>query len=388
MSLNGIGISLTVITLLIILSFSRGIENRIVARNIRFETGSICIKLKKELMGWKEEKAGSLLYTRLSTLLERDGNVVGVRPRISISNAHLYADQGSQQIRIEGLNKSEMPLLKEMVTLSEDQTDWKKNTDGILISDELSTEIGVGISDPCTIILTSVDGTINMEDFIVTGIFENASPMDKYQLYMEYEAAKTLYNCNLPSRLLIDLSALQMAEPVAEHLRNDPEITDVEIKTFKDFLGRAQSLSQINRNAMSGMAFFLVFISFVGIWAMVTEQVNERSKEIGTLMTFGFQTRLIKRIFMFESMYISLLFFIPGLLAVLLLTAIAYGCDGIYLGRLASFAFGSSTVMPELKGNDILLAATVALIYPLLATWMSLQSINHRTATSLLHSKY
>lgn len=384
MALNGIGIALTVLLLVFIFSLSRGIENQIVNRNIRFETGGVMIRLDKEIAGWERQVEGDSLYRVIRTALGTNPGVKECRPRISTGNASLYGKDAVQRIRIEGVTSGELALLNEMVSLLEGNTGWQEIPNGLLISKELSEESGLALSDECTIVLPSADGSINMQDYVVTGIFRNTSLLDKYQTYMLYEQAKELYHTHLPTKLLVDLVDLKQADPVASFLSSEINSPDIEIKTYTDFMGRARALSSINRNALLGMASFLLFISFVGIWAMIVEQLNDRRKEVGTLLTFGFSRRSVKNIFLIESIYVSLLFSLIGLLVVLAIIGMLDYHQGIYLGRLASFAFGSSTVLPELKITDVVLSAGIALLYPLIATWLSLLSVGRTRVVEFL----
>lgn len=384
MALNGIGIALTVFLLVFIFSLSRGIENQIVNRNIRFETGGVMIRLDKEITGWEKQEQGDSLFRVMQTTLETHPDIRGYRARISTGNASLYGKDAVQRIRIEGLTPGELPLLNEMVAIVEGNTGWQEIPNGLLISKELAEETGLVCLDECAIVLPSADGSVNMQDYVVTGIFQNTSFLDKYQAYMLYEQARELYHTHLPTKLLVDLNDLKQADRVASSLSAEITSPDVEIKTYTDFMGRARALSSINRNALLGMASFLLFISFVGIWAMIVEQLNERRREVGTLLTFGFSRRSVKCIFLIESVYVSLLFSGVGLFVVWGLIGILDYHQGIYLGRLASFAFGSSTVLPELKITDLLFSAGIALFYPLIATWLSLFPVGRAKVVTLL----
>lgn len=375
MTLNGIGIALTVFLLVFIFSLSRGIENQIVQRNIQFETGGVMIRLDKDLIGWENQTEGDSIYRIILSVLDTHKEVKSFRPRISVRNASLYGNEGVQRIQVEGIRSEEYPLLNEMISLSDGNIGGDMMANGILISSELSEESGLKLMDECAIVLPSADGSVNMLDYVVTGIYQNTSHADKYRIYMSYEQAKELYHVNLPTLLLIDLVELETAELVAGFLASEVDSQEVEIKTYKDFMGRARALSGINRSALLGLTFFLLFISFVGIWAMIVEQVNERSVEIKTLLTFGFTRGSIRQVFLMESLYVSLLFLSIGILAIVLVIGIIDLFDGLYLGRLASFAFGSAIIQPELKVHDLLFAAGIALLYPLLATWFSLYSM-------------
>ncbi len=388
MSLNGIGIMLTVVVIVFILSFSRGIESQVVQRNIEFETGAITIKIKKEIAGWEKQEEGDSIYSKLIMTLNNNEEIRNYRQRISSYNASVYGTDGVQRVHLEGITEPEYALLNEMVEITEGNTDWLTIPNGLLISSELAEESGFSLLDECNVVLPSADGTINMQDFIITGIFQNTSQSNKFKVYADYSQVKELYHTNLPSRLLIDLKDLEEVQMVADCLSSQIVSPDIEIETYKDNLGSARALSSINRNSMLGMAFFLLFISFVGVWAMEVEQINERRKEIGTLLTLGFSRRAVKQVFLLESIYITLLFLVAGLFIVLTIIGIINYLDGVYLGRLVSFAFGSSTILPELKGLDIVIVILIALAYPLIATWISLWTIAKMRVIQLLNEKY
>lgn len=385
MAFNGVGIVITVMLLVFIFSFSRGIETQIVERNIRFETGGVTVRFDKEVTGWQNQLTGDSLFHRIQEVLITSPAVKDYRKRISTHNASLYAHDATQRIKVEGIDFPEFDLLNEMIPLIQGDTNWKAIPNGLIISNGLVEETGLAINSECFIVLPSADGSVNMQEYIVTGIFRSTSQLDKYQTYMLYDQAKELYHVNLPTRLLIDLNSFTDADNVATLLHNAVDWEDIEIKTYKDFMGRAQALSGINRSALLGMAFFLLFISFVGIWAMISEQVNERRKEMGTLLTFGFARTSVKRIFLLESVYISILFLGIGLCLILLILGIIQLKEGVYLGNLASFAFGSSTVLPELRLRDIGLTVLICLFYPLLATWFSLQSMNWKSIIKMMN---
>lgn len=137
---------------------------------------------------------------------------------------------------------------------------------------------------------------------------------------------------------------------------------------------------------MLSMAFFLVLISFIGIWSMQTENVNERYREIGSLLSFGFKTSAVKRIFVYEILYISSLFFTIGFLIVLSIILFINSQNGIYLGDSASFAFGSTIINPILSWVHVLIIFFITMIYPLIATALSLMSINKRKIIVLLNN--
>jgi len=386
--LNGSGIMLTVIAVVFILSLSRGIEEQMVMRDIRFGTGAVRVKIKKELTGWINQKTGDCIYHKLITFLQNDPQVKGYRTRIINYNALLYAPDGAKRINIEGITFPELPLLTEMYKITAGNVNWREVPNGMFLSEALAEESSLKIGEDFIIVLQSADGTVNIEEFTLTGTFLHTSQLDKHKIYVAYDKAKSLYYTNLPTHLLIDMDDIQQANTLKQLLQNEINHPDIEIESYTDNASRAQALSGINKYSMMGMTWFLVFISFVGIWAMQVENINERRQEIGTLLSFGFSKKEVKKIFIYESVYISLIFLALGLCIIIpVIGAINYA-DGIYLGDSASFAFGSSIIKPALRFSDIIYSFLIAIIYPLLATWLSLHILNKMHIIKLLNEKY
>ena len=148
----------------------------------------------------------------------------------------------------------------------------------------------------------------------------------------------------------------------------------------------AKTLSTFNRYGMLSLASFLIIISFIGIWSMQTENINERYREIGSLLSFGFKRNTVKLIFLYESLYISFIFFALGFAIVLFVVLIINVNKGLYLGESASFAFGSTIVNPELTVMHIFIVFITTVCYPFLATVLSLLTINKKKIIELLNN--
>lgn len=393
--LNGIGITLSVVVLILIFSLSRGIEEQIVSRSIKFETGALMINFDEKTSSF-DNVLGDILMMQIVSTLENDTEISSYNYRIYPKKSMLYLNSKTQSINIIGLKEGELPQLAEMIKLLNGKVEFGDSKKGIFISNGIANEYNLKVGDECNIMSQSVDGSINLNDFIVTGIFRYTSQINKHNVYMEYEQSKELYNSNLPSKILINVQDIRKADElksrIAKQLNcvcksDNTSICDCggfEISSYKDHVGIAKTLSGFNRYGMLSIAVFLVLISFVGIWSMQIENIHDRSKEAGTLLSMGFPLRLVKKIFLYESVIISLVYYFTGILIVLIITSIINFQNGIYLGDNASFAFGSSIINPVLSIRDIINTFIIALIYPLLATLISLNALNKKSIINLL----
>ncbi|HCM19635.1 MAG TPA: hypothetical protein DIC46_02440 [Porphyromonadaceae bacterium] len=390
--LNGVGIVLSVISLLFIFSLSRGIEEQIVSRNIHFETGAIMVDFDEKTSSF-ENLSGDSLLRSITTTLNKNKEVCGYSFRMYPKKATLYLNDDTPSINVIGIAESELPLLSEILKLLQGNADFGNMKKGILVSNGIAEEYNLKIGDECNIMLQSVDGQINLNDFIITGIFRYTSQLNKSSVYMHYETTKELYNAHLPSKIIVNIHHLERAEEVKDSLIQQlgriPASTlelpreGFQITSYNDHVGMAKTLSGINRYGMLSIAVFLLSISFVGIWSMQVENIHNRSKEIGTFLSMGFTRASVKSIFLYESIIISLVYFgIALLLIITLITGINIQ-EGLYLGDNASFSFGSSIINPILSIKDVCIVFFIAISYPLLATIVSLNTLNHNNIVQL-----
>lgn len=293
--------------------------------------------------------------------------------------------------------QQETPVLNEMLEVLDGNTDIG-NSKGIIISNALSELLDMNIGDNCSLMVQSVDGAVNFEDYIVTGIFRYTSQMNKFNVYMDYKEAKALYNSNLPSEILVNLHNLNDAGNIKADLlkrlgcytgesEGEIECRGTKISSYEDHMSTAKSISGINKYGMLMIAVFLILISFIGIWSMQTENINGRRKEIGTLLSFGFKKSAVKQLFIIEILYTSMLFFAIGFIVTYTFIHLINMRNGIYLGESASFAFGSAIVNPILTAKDVCTVFVSVILYPLFATVISLITINKSSIIELLNVK-
>lgn len=395
--MNGIGIAFSGIILLFTLSISHGVETQIMSRNIKFETGALLINIFKKTASLQNKKQGDSLMCLITDYLDNNNLISDYYFRVGIPNSLFYFQNQNQKTQITGLMPQETTVLKEMLQILDGNTDID-NSKGIIISNALSELLDITIGDNCSIMIQSVDGAVNFEDFMVAGIFRYTSQMNKFNVYMNYKEAKVLYNSNLPSRILVNLHNLNDANYIKSDLlgtlgchigegEGEIECRGTKISSYEDHMSTARSISGINRYGMLMIAVFLILISFIGIWSMQTENINVRRKEIGTLLSFGFKKSAVKQIFIIEILYTSGLFFTIGFIVTYMVIHLVNINNGIYLGESASFAFGSAIVNPVLITKDVCTVFVSVALYPLLATMISLTTLNKSSIIELLNVK-
>jgi ABC-type antimicrobial peptide transport system permease subunit len=131
----------------------------------------------------------------------------------------------------------------------------------------------------------------------------------------------------------------------------DPNLPVTEFQTLQGLVDKVVSPRRFLVMLLSGFAGFALLLASLGIYALISYSVNERTKEIGIRMALGASSGVVLR----------------GVLATTLRLALA----GVALGTLASFAlskwlesllFGTTPTNPAVFSGVGLLLCAVALV--------------------------
>ena len=133
----------------------------------------------------------------------------------------------------------------------------------------------------------------------------------------------------------------------------DPNLPVTEFQTLQGLVDKVVSPRRFLVMLLSGFAVFALLLASLGIYALISYSVNERTKEIGIRMALGANSGVVLR----------------GVLATTLRLALA----GVALGTLASFAlskwlesllFGTTPTNPAVFSGVALLLCAVAWLLP------------------------
>jgi ABC-type antimicrobial peptide transport system permease subunit len=167
----------------------------------------------------------------------------------------------------------------------------------------------------------------------------------------------------LPMRQTLDYSAMKLVvrtalppENLAAGLREtlrplDPNLPVTEFQTLQNLVDKVVSPRRFLVTLLSAFAGFALLLALLGIYALISYSVNQRTKEIGIRVALGASPWLVRR----------------GVLARTLWLAVA----GVGLGILGSFAisksirsllFGTTPTNPGVLTGVSLLLCAVALV--------------------------
>ena len=217
---------------------------------------------------------------------------------------------------------------------------------------------------------------IESRQFLVAGIFEKNSPIDNSAVILPLDAMQDILD--------------QPGKINFLNIRLRPETTSREFELLRTkiqsrFRGlracRADELFSESLGAQAAMAmsigvtFFALCIGTLGVMNSVLMSVTERKSEIGLLMAVGWGRRRVLRMILAESLFLSLLGAVGGVL-----TAI----PGVYL--LANFGPLSGKIVGDFPVPLIVAAIAGATLFGLIGGIIpALRAVSPAPSTALRH---
>ncbi len=369
-----------------IVSISAGIEHQMIGNLVQIETGAVSFSLPDSLLK-KANKEQQQKLINLKTSVNKIPEVSGLRERL-YARALLHAGNQSADINLRGVDWA-----RESALFSSFRFDGAQIKDslqsGLLISESVAKKLGVGINDPCSIMLQTVQGSLNLDEYPISGVYRNISGWANTMVFLNIEEAKVLMNSVLPTHILVDTEELKTTPSILLKTKNLllQEFNDtMEIEEYKDRASIASTISNANKYGFLSIVFFLQLISFFGIGFVVHNHLIERSKEIGTLLAIGFKPRNVRFSFLFETLVVAAIASSLGLVLFGLLT-LFLSREGIFLGDSATLIFGSNVLKPHFHFPTLLIALAIGLVYPLLSGIWSTRSIQKANPIQLIYDR-
>jgi ABC-type antimicrobial peptide transport system permease subunit len=131
----------------------------------------------------------------------------------------------------------------------------------------------------------------------------------------------------------------------------DPNLPVTEFQTLQGLVDKVMSPRRFLAILLAGFAGFALLLASLGIYALISYSVNQRTKEIGIRMAMGASSGRVQRDVLIKTLRLAL--------------------AGVALGTLGSFAlskwiesllFGTTATDPAVFSGVILLLCSVALV--------------------------
>lgn len=160
--------------------------------------------------------------------------------------------------------------------------------------------------------LTTVNGNLNALDFTVTGLVDAGyKDVDSRYLTVPLDLAQKLLDTDKISfwtvKLKDNLNEKKWIKNFDQEIKNiNPELQAVSWidHEFGEIYIKTMSLLNVFRNFVT---IVVAFISILSVMNTMVKVVKERTREIGTLLSIGFERSQVLKLFLYESFFLSVM---------------------------------------------------------------------------------
>lgn len=201
----------------------------------------------------------------------------------------------------------------------------------IVIGEKLAEKLKVKVRSKIVVTITEMDGTLSGGAFRVAGIYKTANTaFDEMKAFVRAEDLQKLIKIdkNTGHEIAVMMTQNNMEDTLATHLKAD--YPNLNVMTWKQLM---PDMKMMNESMNLMMYIFVVIILLAlgfGIVNTMLMVILERIKELGMLMAIGMNKARIFSMIVLETVFLSLVGGVIGIILALVLTAIT-GNTGVDL---------------------------------------------------------
>jgi len=350
----------------------------------------------------KSESGKNISIIRDDTLLlEAVGQLnfpVRYLTKRSTFSGTLIFEGDSLMQNVSGVLWEEEEYLKERLLLVEGDFASMKNPKGIILSENTASRLNITIGDTLLVQLKTATGQQNVGDFVLAAIIQDPGFFGSLSAYANMEYVNQLLNISPKEYMTLGifLDDLKYMNPASimlyqlltnkvnlferSYQQEDTNIfqamTDqakeekwegvrYRLYTLNDMLGQVEQIVRALNIVGLVILVILFLIIMVGITNTFRMIMFERIREIGTMRSLGLHRKGVRRLFIIESLFLSLGGVLSGLLVsgilMLILSKISIGVESplFLLLNNGHFTFKISPV--QIIGNIAIVAVLTIL---------------------------
>jgi len=312
---------------------------------------------------------------RVVEKVRKQENITGVTSRVVIEGMGSSAAT-SGGLRITGINPEDeksVTTIHKQITAGNYFTNEESRISQIVIGEKLADNLGIKERSKIILSFQGFDGSIIYGAFRVVGLFRTESTaFDRVNVFVKQDALLALLNSKpIAHEIAVRLSSVQFVDPVYANLKN--ELEGVSVKDWKELAPDLKLMDELIGVQLNIFLGIILFALLFGITNTMLMSVLERVRELGVLMAIGMKRRRIFSMIIIETISLSLVGGIAGMILAALFIAY-FGSTGI---NLSAFAEGftawnlSPVLQPELPlvfyfsiTVMIIITAILSAVYP------------------------
>ena len=296
--------------------------------------------------------------------------VAEVAPRLESFALASYGEYSEpcMVVGIDPIKENELTALKTKLKVGEY---FLGDATSAVIADGLAEELSLEVGDTLVLIGQGYHGVTAAGKYAISGMVHFGNPdLNKRLVYLPLADAQEFYGAygRLTSYALV-LNEPTVAQKVTQDLRSEVNTEDYEVMDWREMMPEMQQLLDADKG--KGVMFMGILYTIVafGIFGTVLMMIAERKYELGVMLAVGMKRKLLSRMLVAETVLVSMLGVIAGLIASLpIVSYFHYNPIPLTEEMKKAYAeFGFEAVLPfALDGGIFLAQASTVLVFALL----------------------
>ncbi|MBI9074799.1 MAG: ABC transporter permease [Desulfatibacillum sp.] len=344
--------------LVFMLSFQFGSYESMIDASVKLSTGH----LQVQAAGYNEKPEMRKVVPNPGVVMDILSRTPGIEAFTARSQTFVLAssEDRTRGIMVMGVNpETEKGVLSIATLIREGEYLSPRAPNTVIIGTLLARRLKIGVGRELTILGQSRNGSIAATVVTVGGIFKTGiDEVDRSTVQMLLSDFDALFAMDGAVHAIVATARelLQVGE-VKKALQNDPGLKDLAVLDWVDLSpGLKQS---IQLDLVSGIIMYLILIIVVAFSIMNTflMAVFERTREFGVMMAIGTTPRRLVKVMLMESMFMTGMGLLFGMLAGAALTQY-FAQVGIPMGGAADLMaqYGiSGRIFPRLSWATLLI---------------------------------
>lgn len=301
-------------------SMTDGVYENMIHNVVSYSSGYIQIHQKGY---WDEQSIDNTFKEdkQLSQRLLKISEIEHIMPRLETFALASYADKtkGVLILGIDPKKEKEVNNLHEKVV--EGNYIENINDNGVAIGEGLATQLKLKVNDTLVLLGQGYHASSAAGKYRVKGIIKLGSPqLNDNIVYMPIKSAQQMHGAeNRLTAISIMLNKSGSIDKLKTSLQNELNADTYEVMSWKEMMPEMDQFITADSTGHYIIIGVLYFIISFGLFGTLLMMAFERTREFGILIAIGMKKRYLAVILLLESLMISLIGCLAGVIAGILL---------------------------------------------------------------------
>jgi putative ABC transport system permease protein len=331
---------------------------------------------KKGFLAQGDEKPFEYLITDYNKIIKEINKIPGIKavtPRLGFRGLLANSDNSAIILGNAGDPVGEESMFGAFSSVVDGQNITEEDTNGLLIGKSVAKKLKLKAGDPCTVIVSMNDGSINALDFNISGVKRLViQELDKVYALANIKTVQELLNVSNSSDSLVLL--LTRTEDVERTENKVSQICDkfgLEYRRWDQIFPMYYDAKKFYSSALDFAMFIIFSITIFAIANTMMMVLFERIREIGTIRSLGTTRIKVLKIIMSESLILGFIGSAIGIISGFTLSYLVNSLGGIHVSIPGQPSGYQAHIRPDITVVSIyfllfIIISAIAVIYPLI----------------------